>query len=177
MGEDLSLPERLSIRTPMQWSGAANADFSTAPTEKLIRPVISEGEFAYDRVNVECQQRDADSLLTITERMIRVRKTCPEFGWGECDILPADDEAVLALRATWKGKRVLAVHNLAGEPRRTSSASLSQDGGPLDELVSDRKYERLNDADQAIELSPYGFRWFREKTFANGSWQQAATRS
>ena len=31
MGDDLSLPERNSVRTPMQWSDEPNAGFSTRP--------------------------------------------------------------------------------------------------------------------------------------------------
>ncbi|GAB3815240.1 hypothetical protein GCM10027605_62180 [Micromonospora zhanjiangensis] len=40
MGEDLSLPGRESIRTPMQWSMKPNAGFSEADAGKLIRPVV-----------------------------------------------------------------------------------------------------------------------------------------
>jgi maltose alpha-D-glucosyltransferase/alpha-amylase len=169
MGDDLSLPERLSVRTPMQWSGEKNAGFSVAPAEKLIRPVVSEGPFAYDRVNVECQQRDDDSLLTITERMIRVRKSCPEFGWGECEILPAEDDAVLVLKATWKGKSVFALHNLSGVPCRAKlkgsakATCLLREGVRLDELVSDQAYEPPEETNGEPVLGPYGFRWFREK--------------
>src|SRR5262249_29179903 len=41
MGDDLKLPERNSVRTPMQWSEEPQAGFSTAP--KTILPVIDEG--------------------------------------------------------------------------------------------------------------------------------------
>jgi hypothetical protein len=43
MGEDLSLPERTAIRTPMQWSATANAGFSDAPPADLLTPVINAG--------------------------------------------------------------------------------------------------------------------------------------
>lgn len=52
MGEDLSLPGRQAIRTPMQWSFKENAGFSTAPPDKLVRPVIDKGEYGYQTVNV-----------------------------------------------------------------------------------------------------------------------------
>ena len=46
MGDDLSLPERDAIRTPMQWSAEQNAGFSTA--ERLVRPVVADGLYAYE---------------------------------------------------------------------------------------------------------------------------------
>src|SRR5207249_1409549 len=68
MGDDLSLPERESIRTPMQWSAESNGGFSTAAPHTLVRPVISEGEYRYQRVNVAEQRLDFNSLLNWTER-------------------------------------------------------------------------------------------------------------
>ena len=58
MGEDLSLKERNTVRTPMQWSAEENGGFSTAPPEQQIRPIVHEGGFAYEHVNVAAQRRD-----------------------------------------------------------------------------------------------------------------------
>ncbi|PZO10305.1 MAG: trehalose synthase, partial [Leptolyngbya foveolarum] len=49
MGDDLSLPGRDSVRTPMQWSEKANGGFSTAAPACLSKPVISEGEYGYPK--------------------------------------------------------------------------------------------------------------------------------
>ena len=49
----------------------------------FVRPIVSEGEFGYQKVNVAAEERDADSLLGITEKMIRTRKENPAFGFGE----------------------------------------------------------------------------------------------
>src|SRR5689334_4146126 len=64
MGDNLSLPERNAIRTPMQWDETANAGFSTAPRAKLVRPVVSNGQYRYRSVNVAAQRRDPKSLLS-----------------------------------------------------------------------------------------------------------------
>ncbi len=57
MGDDLSLPERYAVRTPMQWSAAANAGFSRAARDDLpVKPVAS-GRFRYQRINVETALR------------------------------------------------------------------------------------------------------------------------
>ena len=34
MGENLAIPGRMSVRSPMQWSRGPNGGFSTAPTER-----------------------------------------------------------------------------------------------------------------------------------------------
>jgi maltose alpha-D-glucosyltransferase/alpha-amylase len=117
MGDDLRLPERLSIRTPMQWSAEPNAGFSTAPPEKLIRPVISEGDFSYEKVNVARERLDPDSLLNWMQRIIRTRKECPEFGWGRLQFIDTDDPAVLAHACTWRGQTLAAIHNFSGSAR------------------------------------------------------------
>ena len=41
MGDDLTLPERHPVRTPMQWSLDQNAGFSSA--DKLVAPIVSHG--------------------------------------------------------------------------------------------------------------------------------------
>jgi len=45
MGDDLSLPERESVRTAMQWSNEKNAGFSTADPDRLVHRVIVDGPF------------------------------------------------------------------------------------------------------------------------------------
>ncbi|HXU81114.1 MAG TPA: alpha-amylase family protein, partial [Polyangia bacterium] len=113
MGDDLSLPERNAVRTPMQWTGDTHGGFSTA--EKTILPVICDGPFGYQRVNVAEQRRQPDSLLNCTERLIRMRKECPELGWGECQLLPTGTKQVLATLSTWRKNSVLAVHNFSDQ--------------------------------------------------------------
>jgi maltose alpha-D-glucosyltransferase/alpha-amylase len=160
MGDDLTRPERESVRTAMQWANEPNGGFSTAAPGSLLRPVISEGEYGYQRVNVDAQQRDPGSLFHWMERLVRVRKQCPEIGWGEWQILEAGDPAVLALRYRFRGGTVITVHNLAG---RSASACLDDGNGqgdPWVELLGDQPYA-LVDSSKVMELEPYGYRWFR----------------
>src|SRR5262249_12921128 len=126
MGEDLRLKERNAIRTPMQWSDERNGGFSTA--ERTVRPVLARGPYGYERVNVERQQREDDSLLHWTTRMIQLRKQCPEIGWGEWRVVPTGSRSVLALEYRWRGNTIVCVHNLAPEAR---DAALAIGGGVL----------------------------------------------
>jgi maltose alpha-D-glucosyltransferase / alpha-amylase len=72
MGDNLKLPERNCARTPMQWSTEPNAGFTKS--EKPVLPVISDGPYSFQHVNVADQRRDPNSLLNWMERIIRMRK-------------------------------------------------------------------------------------------------------
>ncbi|HEY0606778.1 MAG TPA: alpha-amylase family protein [Herpetosiphonaceae bacterium] len=161
MGDDLSLPERESIRTPMQWSAEGNAGFSKAPREWLVRPVIEDDEYGYRKINVADQRRDKDSLLNKIERMIRTRKICPEFGWGTWEILKGGEPGVFALRYEWQGGVVIAVHNLADESCSVTLDLSDYDAGHLIDLLSDQDYQRFDGGAHTLKLEGYGYRWFR----------------
>ena len=161
MGDDLSLPERNSIRTPMQWSNQKNGGFSTVAADTLVRPVITEGEYGYKQLNVLDQRRDETSLLNWMERAIRTRKDCPEFGWGKWQILETASKSVLAHSCEWKGNVVIAIHNFAGEAC-TVKLDLSQfDAQHLIDLLGDKKYRQIEDNSHPVELEAYGYRWLR----------------
>jgi maltose alpha-D-glucosyltransferase/alpha-amylase len=158
MGDDLSLPERNAIRTPMQWSDAENAGFSSA--DKPVRPVIQGGVYGYENVNVERQRRDPDSLLRWLTRMIRLRKECPEIGFGSWETISSGDASVLAMTYQWRGDTVVSVHNLAGEPRDVSlKPGLA--GDSLTNIVVDEDVGRDERDRFRFPIDAYGYRWFR----------------
>jgi maltose alpha-D-glucosyltransferase / alpha-amylase len=156
MGEDLRLRDRRAIRTPMQWSAERNAGFSTA--EKLIRPVVTDGVYGYEVVNVEQQRRDPSSLLAWTARMIGLRKQCPEIGWGEWRVVPTGSAAVLALQYRWRGNTLVCVHNLDDGARE---ARLRVGGGKLTDLLDADELRSRPGGVHRVPLEPYGYRWFR----------------
>jgi maltose alpha-D-glucosyltransferase / alpha-amylase len=67
-------------------------------------------------VNVEAQRRDPESLLSWTARMIRLRKECPEIGWGDWKIVAGGAPSVLAIRYDWRGNSLIVVHNFSEKP-------------------------------------------------------------
>jgi maltose alpha-D-glucosyltransferase / alpha-amylase len=161
MGDDLSLNERNSVRTPMQWSDAPQGGFSSAPRQAQIRPVISSGPYRYERVNMLGQRRDPDSLLNWMERAIRTRKECPEFGFGTWRILDTGDPVVFAHSCQWQGGAVLAVHNFADRPRSIALDLSDYDTTHLVELLGDRQHIPINGNASHISLDGYEYRWFR----------------
>ncbi|MGI8643239.1 MAG: alpha-amylase family protein, partial [Thermomicrobiales bacterium] len=160
MGDDLSLAERKAVRTPMQWSAAKNGGFSTADPDDLIRPVIDEGEWGYEQINVEAQRRDPDSLLNRIERMIRIRKDSPEFGRGEWRLLPIESDAVLAHAATGDRSTVVAVHNLSDQSQTVKLDLSELEARCLEDLLN-RDGNTITSDKPEIDLDPYGYRWLR----------------
>jgi maltose alpha-D-glucosyltransferase/alpha-amylase len=161
LGDDLSQEERNSIRAPMQWSGEPNAGFSTAPPDQLFRPVISsDDQFGYKHLNVIDQRRDPSSLLNWMERAIRMRKECPEFGWGDWQIIGTGHPCVFAHRCDWRDGSVMAVHNLSREAC-TVTLNLKENEDRLIDLLGDRPYHQIEGTSHEVELDGYGYRWFR----------------
>ncbi|MBE9142918.1 alpha-amylase family protein [Planktothrix mougeotii] len=160
MGDDLSLQGRTSVRTPMQWSNQPNGGFSNAPAENLTQPVISEGEYSYQLVNVCEQQRDPNSLINWTERLIRIRKQCPQFGQGKWHLLETDHPAVFAHCCQGKDESILALHNL-GDQGCNITLKSSENYQYLMDVFGDQYYDPLDQSLTFIPLSAYGYRWLR----------------
>src|SRR3954471_17658579 len=156
MGDDLGLEERQAIRTPMQWSTEPHGGFSKA--KKTILPVIDKGPWGYQSINAAEQRRDPDSMLNWTERIIRMRKECPEIGWGDFRILATGQKSVLGVRYEWRNNAVVVLHNLGEQP---VEAAVHVEEDKLINLFTDAHSERKGKAPHEIELEPYGYRWYR----------------
>jgi len=167
MGDDLSLPERLAVRTSMQWTAARNGGFSTVRTPDLRVPVISKGQYGYQKVNVAEQQRDPTSLLNWVERAIRARSECPELGQGKWDVIGTKDPSILALRYDFGGGAVVTIHNLAAEGRRIGLGRAARGFGTARELFGNRRYD--DEGGTTLELDPLGYRWLRFEAGAPGT--------
>jgi trehalose synthase len=169
MAENLAIPGRMSVRSPMQWSGDENAGFSTAEPGRLLRPVVDEKEFGPVAVNVADQRRDEHSLLGWMERLIRCRRECPEVGWGAWQVLGSSEKAVLALRYDWGDRALLVAHNLAAGRCRTSlKLERGDDWLGLVDLLGTGAYDLRPDGTLTLELEGYGHRWLRVKRAGSG---------
>jgi glycosidase len=163
MGENLAIPGRLSVRTPMQWSDELNGGFSPAPPSKLPRP-LPTGAFGSLGVNVADQRRDPNSILNWFERLIRRRRETPEFGWGSMTLLEtAGDTAIMAHRCDWEGGSVVAIHNLSAEPRHATVnlADVEDVDRVIDLLDGSTPARPLADPALECKLDGYGFSWLR----------------
>ena len=159
MGEDLTLKERDAVRTPMQWSNERNAGFSTA--EKLVHPVITGSVCGYDRINVDAQRRAPDSLLSWTARMIRLRKECPEIGWGSWRILRTGSLHVLAMCYEWRGNSLIVIHNFDERPHEVRIRPAIEGGERLANLLAEDDSTADSGGTHRIAIGAYGYHWYR----------------
>lgn len=168
MGDDLSLPERLSVRTPMQWCSGSGAGFSTAPAKHLIRPLIEHGKFGVDAINVSAQQGDTDSLLSRLERLIRIRKGCPKLAHSQLKVLESGEAAVMAHRCEATESAVVFLHNLSSREVQVPLKVVQSKGEKLRDLLGPQ-CAHGEKPEQPLKLAPYGYRWLR---VVGGKWEE-----
>jgi maltose alpha-D-glucosyltransferase/alpha-amylase len=162
MGDNIWLPDRHGVRTPMQWEAGPNAGFSRdAPVGRLYSPIIDDETFGYQRVNVAAQRADTSSLWHTLRRMIALRKSHPAFGRGACEFLASPNPAILAFIRAHLGETLLIVHNLSPLPQMAAlelsrwqgarvQSLLLEDGAPL---------PNIGGGPYALALEPYSYRW------------------
>lgn len=160
MGEDLSLPDRIAVRNPMQWSPEYAGGFSTGT--ELYRPAHADGPYGYRAVNVLDQRHDPDSLYSWVAGAVRVRRESPELGWGQWRTLNVSDPRVLGIETRWRDHRMITLHNLSADP-----VAIAPDGDLADLTEGNHVRQVLGDPGppdrpgQEIKLGRYGFRWLR----------------
>jgi maltose alpha-D-glucosyltransferase/alpha-amylase len=93
--------------------------------------------------------------------LIRLRKECPEIGWGRWKILATGSPHVLAMLYEWRGNALVLVHNFADRVV-TARVRPGVEGG---ERLIDLRVEGESRANAAgaheIVLDAYGYRWYR----------------
>ena len=98
---------RDNARTPMQWSGAENAGFTTGTPWLKINP-------NYKTINADNQLSDPDSVFSFYQRLIRLRKGHPVFREGTFRLVLADHEDIFAYTRTTATAQLLVVCNFRG---------------------------------------------------------------
>lgn len=156
MGDDLSLPDRASVRTPMQWSDHHNAGFSSADREELFYPVIDEGDYAYKRINVADQEADPSSQLNWTTRLVHTRRRARPMRSPDWQVLELHNPAVLGVRYQDEDDVVLTVHNLSPERQRIDGAVLEGLEG-VHPIFADGEAGAVSP--DGIELQRFGYLW------------------
>jgi len=151
MGDNVTLPDRNGVRTPMQWAGGPNAGFSPAPAADLVLPVIDDATYGSATVNVAAQEREQTSLLARITSLLHARREHQVFGRGAIAFLPCDNPKVLAFERTYDEDTIVVVANLA----RSSQAAVVEFPSPMN------GFHLMDAVDRSvlppIGSTPYGF--------------------
>ena len=158
MGDNIWLPDRNGVRTPMQWTAGPNAGFSDAPAESLYSPVIAAEAFEPSKVNVAEQQADPNSLWNSIRHMLHVRKQYRAFGWGTLDWMDCDNDQIAAYSRRYEDQRIIAVHNLA-HLSQTVALGLDQTA-PFVDILTDHRFAARQKTLE-LDLAPYEYRWLK----------------
>ena len=93
--------------------------------------------------------------------MIRLRKECPEIGWGEWSLVKTAAPGVLGLRYEWKGNALLVLHNFSAKPKEACFRLADENGDILTNLRENDESRVGEDGRHRIALEAYGHRWYR----------------
>jgi maltose alpha-D-glucosyltransferase/alpha-amylase len=138
MGDNVDLPDRDGLRTPMQWDG-----------------------HTYGRVSVEAQTSVPGSLLEQVRRLIAVRQRQDALQHGDIDFLPTGHPSVLAFVRHTGSQRVLVVANLSGSSANATMTIDALDAVPLivDLLDHAGATALMPGVPYSMTLAPYATRW------------------
>jgi len=159
IGENLKLPERECARTPMQWTAEAHGGFSRA--KKVVRDAICEAGYGFETRNVETQRRDTGSLLNWQERVIRMRKECPEISWGDFRVLRTNARSVLALCYDWRNTSLITLLNFSKNNVQVEFKPGCDHNDVLVDVFNFSRHRSRKDGSHRIALKPYAWHWLR----------------
>ena len=162
MGDDISLPDRNGVRTPMQWDNGPQAGFSTAPTEMLYAPVISSAGFEPSNTNVADQLVDPGSLLNTIKAMIGIRKSHTALGAGNFSWISSPESnspnPIAAYYRENKQEKLLIIQNLS--PVRQSFKFHSPETAAVELILGNSEFN-MDNGHLNAELEPYGYLWLK----------------
>ncbi|WP_042058803.1 alpha,alpha-phosphotrehalase [Aeromonas allosaccharophila] len=105
----LGAKSRDNSRTPMQWSAAANAGFTSGMP--WLKPAAN-----YPEINAEAALADQNSVFWHYRDLIALRKAYPIFTQGDYQELLAGHPQIWAYARRANGQTLLVVSNFYGEP-------------------------------------------------------------
>ncbi len=152
MGDNIELPDRNGVRTPMQWDDSPNAGFTTGlPFTKLV-----QGDLDFQRINVADQLHNTRSLFHSISRMINVRKKHHAFGSGTMTWVETDNPHIAVYIREYEGETLLVVNNLT---HKAQVAKLPvEHHSNYVELLSGETYKIKS----SIRLEAYAHLWLKK---------------
>ncbi len=167
MGEDLTLPDRDPVRTPMQWNSSANGGFSAADRTKIYPPPLDASPGGYHECNVEAQMSNEESFLHYVRRALALRRQHPVLSVGACDVMSASDPSVLAFireaprLRSGDATRVLCVANFKGENVKVEIEMPQWRGNVLFDVNNTQRPPIPASPRTSLTLNPFDLQLFR----------------
>ena len=150
MGDNLNLPDRNGVRTPMQWDDSPHGGFTAGvPFTEMVT-----GEYGYQNVNVADQMKSPNSLLAILRKMIALRKSHAAFG-GSMAWIETGNPAVAAYAREQDEESILILANLSDANQSVKIPPTYQKTGR--ELFTARDFS----IEERLELQPFSYLWIR----------------
>src|SRR5487761_1638365 len=159
MGDNIYLGDRNGVRTPMQWNGDRNAEFSNATPAQLYSPVIMDPVWGYEAINAEAQQSDPSSLLNWMRNMIALRKLFRVFGRGTLEFLAPANRKILAYLRRLDGEQILCVANLSRFAQPVDLDLSKLEGMLPIEMLGYVEFPVVEQQPYRLTLAPYSFLW------------------
>ena len=146
MADDIHLPDRNGVRTPMQWSAETNAGFSQAA--EPYSPVAAD----FERLNVAAQEDRADSFLNITRRLIHTRQQQSALRRGSLTFVETGNAAVLGFWRKDSFGQILCLFNL-------SSKTIT-----IKTLPTEYTMSLLDGSFDGVSLPPFAAYWLKRRS-------------
>ncbi|WP_243290490.1 alpha-glucosidase [Bacillus sp. FJAT-47783] len=99
---------RDNARTPMQWSNADHAGFTTGTPWLKVNP-------NFPIINVENALQDENSIFYFYQRLIKLRKEMPIMTYGDFTLLLEEREDVFCYERTYENETLTVLCNFTGE--------------------------------------------------------------
>jgi glycosidase len=130
-------------RSPMQWDASPNAGFTT-PEARPWLPLAADAA----EVNVAGQSEDPDSILTLTRRLIRLRREHPVLHRGDFEAFGPTPPGTYAFRRISGDGHLTVILNLTAQPRTVP------DAGPGAVLIGTQRDRDGAAVEDVVELRP-----------------------
>lgn len=127
---------RDGARSPMQWSAAPNAGF-TAPDTTPWLPA----DMSFPVINVEAQNADPRSHLSLFRRLLTLRRKHPALHHGAWKIMETENDQLMMYLREHDRDRFLIVLNFSSAPLMIDVSHLSERGDVLCSTLLDRAGE------------------------------------
>jgi oligo-1,6-glucosidase len=128
-------------RTPIQWDNSANGGFTNATPWLKVNP-------NYEKVNVESQENDPNSVLNYFRKMVSLRKSEQILVYGKYTIIDENNPSIYAFIRESEEKTFLVLLNFTSETAKVDLGNLTLENAKI--LISNYLDPTISN-----ELRPY----------------------